>query len=260
MFSAATDSWRRNTQYSLTGRPSKTDFDIFGINIFSFFGDDHVFLAAEKLQVAACVEAAQVAGHQPSVHDRFRGHFRIVEILRHHGLAAHGHFADAFGVGIRDANLDARQRLAHCVRAKWFEIIQRDGRAGLGAAVAVADRNAQVVEKLQGRWLGERAADEQGAQFAAERLVYLPQQRAAERRSRLRSRERAIDADQRVEQLALCWRQRVEFFAAVRARDFSAPCGTRLMYVILYRVNASRTNSGRSVRRCTTVRRIRTAR
>src|SRR5260370_2016545 len=38
--------------------------DVFGIDVLAFFGDDHVFLAAEELQMALGVEEAEVAGHE----------------------------------------------------------------------------------------------------------------------------------------------------------------------------------------------------
>ena len=111
--------------------------------------------------------------------------------------------------GFDDAHFHARQRLAHRVGAKRLEIVQRDRRAGLGAAVAIGDRDAQIVEKLQRGGLGECAADEQRAQFAAESSVNLSSASA-----RLRpefggvARERAIDADQRVAaRRRLHWRQ-----------------------------------------------------
>ena len=72
------------------------------------------------------------------------------------------------------------QRLADRVGAKRLQIVHGDHRAGFGAAVAVADRNAEIVEELQRRRLGECAADEQRAQLAAECLMNCPQKRAAE--------------------------------------------------------------------------------
>ena len=64
--------------------------------------------------------------------------------------------------------------------------------ARLRAAVAVADGNAEVVEKLQRRGLRESAADKKRAQLAAEGFVNLAQKRAAQARMRAAARERAI--------------------------------------------------------------------
>ena len=63
------------------------------------------FLRPKKLQVAARVEPAEIAGHQPSVHNGFRGHLRIVQIMRHHRFAPNSHFAHAVGPRIGDAYL-----------------------------------------------------------------------------------------------------------------------------------------------------------
>ena len=81
-------------------------------------------------------------------------------------------------VWIDDANFHAGQRLADGVRAKRLEIVDRDRGAGFGEAVAVGDRNSQIVEKLQRLRLRECATDNDGAQFAAKRCVHLLQQDA----------------------------------------------------------------------------------
>jgi len=81
--------------------------NVFGVNVFSLFGDDHVFLAAEELQVPGGLEAAHVAGAHPAVHDGFGGESRFVEVAGHHRFAADGHFADAFGVRIADLHFHA---------------------------------------------------------------------------------------------------------------------------------------------------------
>src|ERR1700722_19228416 len=53
-------------------------FDVFGIDVLPFFGDDHVFLAPEELQMPVTIKAAQVASAQPPIDDRFGGQFRLV--------------------------------------------------------------------------------------------------------------------------------------------------------------------------------------
>src|ERR1700676_5021340 len=94
------------------------DLDVFGINVFAFFGDDHVFLAAEELQMAGGIEAAEVAGHEPAVDDGLSSEFGLVEVAGHYGLAAHGDFADAVRVRIDDADFHARERFADGVGAE----------------------------------------------------------------------------------------------------------------------------------------------
>src|SRR5260370_42620469 len=86
--------------------------DVFGIDVLAFFGDDHVFLAAEDLQMALGGEAAEVAGHEPAVDHGFLGEVVLVEVARHYGFAAHEDFADAIRIGIDDADFHAGKRFA----------------------------------------------------------------------------------------------------------------------------------------------------
>src|ERR1700719_384501 len=37
-------------------------FNIFGIDVLAFLGDDHIFLATEELEMAGGIEASEVAG------------------------------------------------------------------------------------------------------------------------------------------------------------------------------------------------------
>ena len=106
------------TQNSFTGKTVEDRFDVFGINVLAFFGDDHVFLAAEELQMASGIEAAEIAGHQPAVDDGFGGEFRLVQVAGHDRFAANRNFADAVGVRIDDANFHAGERLADSVGAE----------------------------------------------------------------------------------------------------------------------------------------------
>src|SRR5260370_30492265 len=106
-------------------------FNVLGIDIFSFFGDDHVFLAAGELQMTRLVEAAEVASQEPPVDDGFRREFRFIQITRHNGFAANGNFANTVGSRIHDADFDPGQRLANGVRAKRFQVVDRDCGAGL---------------------------------------------------------------------------------------------------------------------------------
>src|SRR5260370_7132753 len=89
--------------------------DVFGIDVLAFFGDDHVFLAAEELQMALGVEAAEVAGHEPAVDHGFLGEFGLVEVARHYGFAAHVDFADPIRTGFADAAFHTAQRFSHLV-------------------------------------------------------------------------------------------------------------------------------------------------
>src|SRR5712664_4497230 len=174
-------------------------FNVLGINIFSFFGDDHVFLAARELQVASLVEAAKVAGQQPAVDDGFRRKFRLIHIARHDGFASNRNFANTVGGRIYDAHFHPRQWLANGVRAKRFQIVDRDGSAGFRESVSVGDRNPEIVEKLQRLRFAEGAAYDDGAKLSAERFMDLLEQAAADSETRLAFGECLVDSNERIE-------------------------------------------------------------
>ena len=95
-------------------------FDVLGIDVLAFFGDDHILSPAEKLQMAGGVELSEVAGHEPTVDDGLRGQFWIVEIMRHDHFAAHGNFADAIRIWIHNFHFHAGKGFANGVRAEWL--------------------------------------------------------------------------------------------------------------------------------------------
>ena len=171
-----------NTQNSFTFNPFKRVFHVLGVDVFPFFGHDHVFLAAKELQVPAGVKPAHVTGHQPAVHNRFRGHLRLVQIARHDRFAAHGHFANSIGIRIDDAHFHAGQRLPDRVRAKGLQIVDRDRGSRFGQSIAVRHGNAQVVEELQRLRFREGSADDDRFQAPAKGRMDLFQQTPADRR------------------------------------------------------------------------------
>src|SRR5208282_6441440 len=89
------------------------------------------------------------------------------------------------------------------VAAERFQIVDRDHSAGFGAAVAIAHWNSQLVEKLQRFGFGEGAADEKGAQLAAEGLMDLWKEGAADFQMRATSRQCAVRRDQCIQDFAL---------------------------------------------------------
>src|SRR5262249_28673207 len=133
------DVIRRENTKILDRKRIEDRLDVFGIDVLSFFGDDHVFLAPEKLKVAVPIEAAKIAGLQPAPDDRFSGQVRLVEITGHDRLTAYRNLADAFPIRIDDTNLHSRKRLAHGVGAKRMQIVYGDGRARLGEAIPVGN-------------------------------------------------------------------------------------------------------------------------
>src|SRR5207302_7408415 len=185
-------------------------FDVFGINIFPFFGDDHVFLATCELQMTLAVKAAEVAGQKPAVDDGFGRKFRLIQVAGHDGLAADTNFTDAVGGGIQNAHFHPGQRLADSVRAKGFQIVDGDRRARFRKSVSVGDGNAQVVEKLQRLRFTEGAANNDRAKLSAKRFVNLLQQEAADPEARTAFCHRFVQANQSFENSAFARRQRIE--------------------------------------------------
>ena len=88
-------------------------FDFIGINVLAVRVDDDVFRSADEIEIAFVVDATEVARVEPTIHQRFLGRFVISKIAEHHIRSARDDFADAAGIRIRDANLNARKRLAH---------------------------------------------------------------------------------------------------------------------------------------------------
>src|SRR5713226_9725141 len=188
----------------------ENSFNILRINIFPFFSDDHVFLAARELQTTRIVESPEVAGKQPAVNDGFRREFGLIQIAGHDGLASNGNFANAVGSWIHNAHFHTRQRLANRVCAKWFQIVDRECRTGFRESVSVGDGNPEVVEKLQRLRFGESAADYDGAQLSAKRFMDLLEQAAADPQTRPALRQCLVDSNECVENFTLAWRKRVK--------------------------------------------------
>src|SRR5258708_12033365 len=97
------------------GQTLEDAFDVLRVDVFSLFGDNHVFLAAEELQMAGRIDAAKIAGQEPTVHDGFCGEFGIVKVTGHHRFATDGELSNAVGIGVDDADLPALKRLPHPV-------------------------------------------------------------------------------------------------------------------------------------------------
>ena len=67
--------------------------DLFGINVLAA-ADDHVFDAVDESEVAVLVEAAHVAGAQPTFDDCARGLLGSVEIAAHDVRAGNENLSD----------------------------------------------------------------------------------------------------------------------------------------------------------------------
>ena len=133
---------------------------------------DHVLLAIDDGEVAALVEPAEVAGVQPAVDDRRGRCGLVVEVARHHLVAAHGDLADRAGRECRtavvdDAELDQRRRPARALQQGAVvegalvvgRVEVRTIARELGHAVALRE---PATERRHGA-LQERRGDRRGA-------------------------------------------------------------------------------------------------
>ena len=170
----------RENAVLLYQQPIERRLNVLGINVLPAFGDDHVLLAPEQLQMSLAVEPAQITRQQPSVHDRLRGQFRIIEIVRHHRAALHRNFSDPVLIRTHHSHFRPGKRLAYAIRAKRFQIVDGDRGARLRQPISIGHRNSKIVEKLQRRRIRKCPAHNQRAHFTAKRLVHLRQQLAAQ--------------------------------------------------------------------------------
>src|SRR5262249_55578830 len=118
--------------------------------------------------------------------------------------------ADAVCVRFDDAYLHPGQRFADGVGTEGMQVVNGDGSAGFGQAIAIRDGNAEVVKKLQRLRFAEGPTDDDRAQFASEIVVNLLQQQTAEAQARMVFRQSFVDCNERVENSAFARRQFVE--------------------------------------------------
>src|ERR1019366_3359540 len=91
---------------------SEAALDVVGVDVLAVGRDDHVLDAPEDLQPALLVDATDVARVQPALGvDRLAGGAGI-GVPDHHVGAARDDLTHAPVVGVVDAQLDARDRLA----------------------------------------------------------------------------------------------------------------------------------------------------
>src|SRR5713226_3045779 len=160
--------------------------------------------------MARAVKAAEVAGQEPTIDDGFRREFRLIQVTRHHGLAANRNFADAVGGRIYDAHFHPGQRLANRVRAKRFQIVDRDRRAGFREPIPVGDGDPEIVEKLERLRLGKCTADNNSVELSAKRFMDLLEQAAADSEAWPAPGECLVDSYEHIEDFSFARRQRVE--------------------------------------------------
>src|SRR5579863_272648 len=184
--------------------------DVLGVDILAALGHDHVLLASEKLKMAFAVESSEVAGQEPAFNDGLERKLRVVQVVGHDCLAVRHHLSDSLVVRIQDAHIHARQGFADRIRAKGFEIVEREHRTGFSEAIAVYDRQSEVVEELHRARLEESPAGKKRQQLSSERAVYAGKESAAELDFRAVAGEEPVRRNHRVEERPLPFWQLVE--------------------------------------------------
>ncbi len=104
---------------SLTsGEATQHDFDVGRVDVESR-GDDQVLLAIDDAEEPVLVASGQVAGVEPTVANRLRGRFGVIQVAEHHLRAFDGQLADfsgrqrhQSGVGVDNLRLRVGQRKA----------------------------------------------------------------------------------------------------------------------------------------------------
>src|SRR5262249_32532194 len=77
-------------------------FDVLGVDVLPFLGDDHILLAAAEVEMPLRVQLAKIAGAKPAIHNGFGRQFGIVEVAGHDRLAAYPDFAHTVRGGLND--------------------------------------------------------------------------------------------------------------------------------------------------------------
>src|SRR6516165_10473950 len=160
--------------------------------------------------MARGIDAAKVAGLEPTIRKCFGREFGIVQVTGHDRFAADVDFADTIFSRVYNFDLHSGKRFTDGVCTEWIEVVYRDSRASFRKAVAVRDRNPEVVEKLQGLRFGERTADDDGAEFSAEVGVNLAEKFAAKARPRFAFCKSFVGRHQKIENFAFSGGKLVE--------------------------------------------------
>ena len=161
--------------------------------------------------MAAALKPAEIAGQKPAIDDGLQGEFRIIQIVRHHRLAARRHFPHTFSIRTQNSQFDSGQRLADRIGAERFEVVEREGGARFGETVTVDHGNAEIVEELQRRGFQECSAGNQRQQLSSKSPVHTGKQHAAELHIRPAARQDPINRNLGTQKRPLPGRQCVEF-------------------------------------------------
>src|SRR5690349_5393087 len=119
------------------GLPAERCFEILGIDVHSFGGDNYILPAPFEIEIARFVQSAQIAGAEPFAFPCCDG-LSIYPICLCDAVAAYENLS-----GVVKLDLASRQRFADRAAPKFEGMIQTDERGRLGESVALDDREPQ---------------------------------------------------------------------------------------------------------------------
>src|SRR5262245_13018337 len=164
----------------------------------------------------AGIQSTQVARLEPVADDNLSRLLRILEVTLHHCWAANRDLTDPFLIRVDDSQFDSRQWLAYGIRSKWLKVVDGDRRSSFRQAISVGHGDSQVVKKLQRTRLRESTTGDQRKELAAEGLVNLRKQAAAQTWFWCAAREKTVNGNEAIEHPATEGRQLVEASSQAR--------------------------------------------
>ncbi len=141
------------------GLATQHRFQVSGINIHSRAGDDHIFLTALEIKIAAFVQLAQIAGGKPTVFVDHRLQFITLPIACRDIGAAHQDLA-----AFVQLHLAAFQYFSDGSLAGAEGMIERDERRGFRKSVALDHDKAQATPEFFRPGIQRCAAEKMNAQ------------------------------------------------------------------------------------------------
>ena len=151
---------RRDLRLLFDGR-----FNVFGMNVEPRCGNDHLALAAQKLEFARFLPLGNVARGQPLVLTRTQ-FAALPDGAGDHG-PAHQHFAVR-----RELHLAPGHRLADGAFGHMEGMVERDERGRLGQAVALYEHESERIPELFKRPRQRAAAGDEGPELEAKLAMH----------------------------------------------------------------------------------------
>ena len=139
--------------------------DVFRKDVQALGRDDHFLLAAADVELPGFIESADVPRVEPAVLERVARGIRRVEVPACHVFAT-----DQDLSVIRDANLDAGDRLADRPARGSKRVIERHDRRGFRQTIALDDEEAEAPEESLELRIERRGPDDDRPEFDPNRL------------------------------------------------------------------------------------------